>query len=281
MTTIASTPADESGSHSSNSSSAGSWLSRRQHTQSQLLLPLLRARKAVRRVIQQAVSWQRWRLRGVVQRKLSDLDPVQMPNQTNRLALAFSPLQSPPSSFCCGLEVFQPSHVTMPHVHNSAWELFFIISGARKFLILHSGAGRDASCALRPSCWLVNCQVSRCFRHTVVCLAAGSGSGFCEEERFHIKAGDVVAFPPGRLHGIDNADDAPMYTIEVSMTCYGQHLTTPLRVLTAVTATDVDLQLYQAKFMPKQCPFCFQHVYFEPVACCPLRSCCRPVVLML
>ena len=46
-------------------------------------------------------------------------------------------------------------------------------------------------------------------------MAAGSGSGFCEEERLHIKAGDVVAFPPGCVHGIDNADDAPMYTIEV------------------------------------------------------------------
>jgi mannose-6-phosphate isomerase-like protein (cupin superfamily) len=64
-----------------------------------------------------------------MQRKLRELDAVQLPNQTNRLALAFSPLQSPPSSFCCGLEVFEPSHKTAPHVHNGAWELFFIISG--------------------------------------------------------------------------------------------------------------------------------------------------------
>ena len=90
---------------------------------------MLRALRAVRRVWEEALSRQRWRQDGVMQRKLCELDAVQLPNQTNRLALAFSPLQSPPSSFCCGLEVFEPSHRTAPHVHDGAWELFFIISG--------------------------------------------------------------------------------------------------------------------------------------------------------
>jgi len=179
VTASASTSADDNGSHSSSatSSSAGRWRFRRQHTQSQLLLPLLRARKAVRRVIQQAVSWHRWRLRGVVQRKLSELDPVRLPNQTNRLALAFSPLQSPPSSFCCGLEVFQPSHVTMPHVHNGAWELFFIISGARSFL---QGARSGADCIAGGA-------------HHVYCAGGQSSSVMTFHERSRLWRQDPAA----------------------------------------------------------------------------------------
>ena len=97
----------------------------------QLLSSLLPAANLIWRSLLQMVARQRWQLRGVTQRRLSDLDPVQLPEQTNKLALAFSPLQSPPSSFCCGLEVFQRSHITTPHVHDSAWELFFVMSGAR------------------------------------------------------------------------------------------------------------------------------------------------------
>lgn len=68
-------------------------------------------------------------LGGVVQRHLRELDTFQLPNQTNRLALAFSPLEGFP--FLAGLEVFEAQHRTAPHVHEAAFELFFIVSGAR------------------------------------------------------------------------------------------------------------------------------------------------------
>ena len=49
----------------------------------------------------------------------------------------------------------------------------------------------------------------------LIALGVGSGSGHCDGERFAIEQGDVVAFPPGSAHGIDNGDDARMYTVEV------------------------------------------------------------------
>jgi len=110
---------------------SSSSLTGRRHEQSPLLSAVSRGGEAIRGFLRQAASWQRWERRGIVPRKLRELDPVQLPDQTNKLALAFSPLQSPKISFCCGLEVFQPSHVTTPHTHHGAWELFFIISGAR------------------------------------------------------------------------------------------------------------------------------------------------------
>jgi len=102
----------------------------------------LRGAETVRGFFQQAASWQRWERRGVVPRKLRELDPVQLPDQT------FSPLQSPKISFCCGLEVFQPSHVTTPHTHHGAWELFFIISGARGRQTV--GRGSEARFRFQP-----------------------------------------------------------------------------------------------------------------------------------
>lgn len=66
---------------------------------------------------------------GVVQRHLRDQDTFQLPNQTNRLSLAFSPLEGYP--FLAGLEMFEAEHRTAPHVHPDAFELFFIVSGAR------------------------------------------------------------------------------------------------------------------------------------------------------
>jgi gentisate 1,2-dioxygenase len=53
---------------------------------------------------------------------------------------------------CPNLQIFQPDHVTPPHVHETAHELFFILSG--------------------------------------------SGTAFCDGQRFGISAGDVVVFPP-------------------------------------------------------------------------------------
>ena len=118
-----------SDSDGTNSDDGTGWLQRRLRLEQQLMRPVLQASEAIQRLLSEAWSWRRWRQDGIMQRKLSEVDAVQLPNQTNRLALAFSPLQSPSVSFCCGMEVFEPSHVTSPHKHDGAWELFFIISG--------------------------------------------------------------------------------------------------------------------------------------------------------
>ncbi len=54
---------------------------------------------------------------------------------------------------------------------------------------------------------------------------AGSGSGHCDGSRFPVRPGDVVAFPPGSAHGIDNAADTRMYTVEVRLNDCFQHTT--------------------------------------------------------
>lgn len=46
-------------------------------------------------------------------------------------------------------------------------------------------------------------------------LFAGQGEGFCGEQRFQVRAGDVVVFPPQSLHGIDVSEDARMYCLEL------------------------------------------------------------------
>lgn len=45
--------------------------------------------------------------------------------------------------------------------------------------------------------------------------AAGQGEGFCNGERFPVRAGDVVVFPPQSLHGIDVSEDSRMYCLEL------------------------------------------------------------------
>lgn len=55
-------------------------------------------------------------------------------------------------NICPGPQIFEPDHETPPHVHETAHELFFILSG--------------------------------------------SGTAFCDGQRFGISAGDVVVFPP-------------------------------------------------------------------------------------
>ena len=54
---------------------------------------------------------------------------------------------------------------------------------------------------------------------------AGSGAGHCDGSRFPVGPGDVVAFPPGSAHGIDNAGDARMYTVEVRLSGCVTHST--------------------------------------------------------
>mmetsp|Transcript_35857 Transcript_35857/g.90118 ORF Transcript_35857/g.90118 Transcript_35857/m.90118 type:complete len:484 (+) Transcript_35857:258-1709(+) len=72
-------------------------------------------------------------LRGVRRtrlRRLTEVDTFQLPNQTNLLALVFDPLGESPQPFTFGIEVFQPGHETPPHKHDSAYEVFFILSGS-------------------------------------------------------------------------------------------------------------------------------------------------------
>ena len=45
--------------------------------------------------------------------------------------------------------------------------------------------------------------------------AAGQGEGFCGNDRFPVRAGDVVVFPPQSVHGINVSEDARMYCLEL------------------------------------------------------------------
>lgn len=53
--------------------------------------------------------------------------------------------------------------------------------------------------------------------HELFFILAGEGTGFCDSERFAVKAGDVVVFPPTSLHGIDNGPDSKMYCLELML----------------------------------------------------------------
>ena len=69
-----------------------------------------------------------WPNQCVVRKTLAELSAFQLPNQTNRLALMFDPLdhQVP---FTFGLEIFERGHKTKPHTHPVSHELFFILAG--------------------------------------------------------------------------------------------------------------------------------------------------------
>ena len=69
-----------------------------------------------------------WPNQCVVRKTLAELSAFQLPNQTNRLALMFDPLdhQVP---FTFGLEIFEKGHKTKPHTHAVSHELFFILAG--------------------------------------------------------------------------------------------------------------------------------------------------------
>ena len=53
--------------------------------------------------------------------------------------------------------------------------------------------------------------------HELFFILAGEGEGFCDDERFAVKAGDVVVFPPTSLHGIDNGPTSKMYCLELML----------------------------------------------------------------
>ena len=66
-------------------------------------------------------------------RHIEDLDNFQFPMGTNRLGLAFDPLSEEDrhrTPFTFGVEVFEPGHMTPPHVHDTGFELFYIIKGS-------------------------------------------------------------------------------------------------------------------------------------------------------
>lgn len=64
----------------------------------------------------------------VIKRAFDDVEAFQLPNQSNVLAMVFDPVQHPMVPFTFGVEIFQASHKTPPHVHN-AHEVFFVLSG--------------------------------------------------------------------------------------------------------------------------------------------------------
>lgn len=69
----------------------------------------------------------------IVQMNVLDAPHYQLPNQENRLALVLDPTQGNSHEvipFTFGVEMFPPGHVTMPHVHNQAHELFFVLAGS-------------------------------------------------------------------------------------------------------------------------------------------------------
>ena len=125
--------------------------------------------------VQGALHWASqllWPDSCILKRQLSELDVFRLPNQTNKVALIFDPLGHH-IDFTFGVEVFEVSHRTTPHVHSRAHELFIIL--------------------------------------------AGEGVSFCNDHRQPVRAGDVVVFPPGSMHGIDNGPASRMYCIELML----------------------------------------------------------------
>ena len=150
-------------------------------------------------------------------RKLRELTAMHLPQQTNRMALVFDPLNDPVRSRGCrqllqrdtfsfaslmqvpftfGVEVFEPSHRTTPHQHAVGYELFLILSGA---------PGLPSGCALHT-------------RHEQAAVPAGEGSASCNGHTFPVSAGEVVVFPPTSLHAIDNGSGSRhLFSLELMM----------------------------------------------------------------
>ena len=68
-------------------------------------------------------------IKDVYHTQIASSTTYELPNQTNRLALLFDPFADTPVPFVFGVEIFEPGHRTTPHVHESAYEMFFILSG--------------------------------------------------------------------------------------------------------------------------------------------------------
>ncbi|KAK9845105.1 hypothetical protein WJX74_010662 [Apatococcus lobatus] len=53
--------------------------------------------------------------------------------------------------------------------------------------------------------------------HELFFILQGTGTGFCNDQRFPVQAGDVIVFPPGSLHGIDNGQNGSMFCLELML----------------------------------------------------------------
>ncbi|KAG2427949.1 hypothetical protein HXX76_011936 [Chlamydomonas incerta] len=51
--------------------------------------------------------------------------------------------------------------------------------------------------------------------HELFFVLAGEGVAFCNGQRFTVRAGDVVVFPPRAVHGIDNNTDDKLYCLQL------------------------------------------------------------------
>ncbi|KAK9785970.1 hypothetical protein WJX73_010086 [Symbiochloris irregularis] len=65
---------------------------------------------------------------GLLRKAMRELVAMRLPNQSNRLALVFDPLNDP-VPFTFGVEIFEQGHKTKPHSHAIAHELFYILAG--------------------------------------------------------------------------------------------------------------------------------------------------------
>ena len=88
----------------------------------------------LRRMPQALLDAQHWtpaheRASAVSKVSVAHAPSFRLPNQQNRLALVMDPFtEEVPFTF--GVEVFPPGHKTPPHVHTTAHEMFFILSGS-------------------------------------------------------------------------------------------------------------------------------------------------------
>ncbi|PNW82818.1 hypothetical protein CHLRE_06g295550v5 [Chlamydomonas reinhardtii] len=51
--------------------------------------------------------------------------------------------------------------------------------------------------------------------HELFFVLAGEGVAFCNGQRFTVRAGDVVVFPPRAVHGIDNNTESKLYCLQL------------------------------------------------------------------
>ena len=80
-------------------------------------------------------------------------------------------------------------------------------------------------------------------------MAAGEGEAFCDGERFSLGPGDVVVFPPGVVHGIDNGRDV-MYCVEVMLPIGGREATEFAEFVRSGDQTALSDTEFEALFAP-------------------------------
>ena len=115
-------------------------------------------------------------------RRLSTLPAYRVPRQTNRLTFFHDPVTDPRVRFTYGLEIFEPGHQTPRHTHRDAHELFLVLAG---------DGGRGV------------------FRDPNARNKRGLGA-------VSLAPGDVVVFPPGLVHAIDNGGaNGRLYTLQL------------------------------------------------------------------